>query len=118
MDDSPEVDAYLAGFEPPVREVLERVRRAVRAGMPGGTEAVRYGMPAVMLDGRYGLHFAGWKQHVGLYPVPVFDGPLEEEVGPYRSGKDGVRLPYRPGVPYPLVTRIAEAITARRAAAG
>ncbi|MER5965423.1 DUF1801 domain-containing protein [Streptomyces sp. NPDC002057] len=114
MSDSSEVDAYLDGFEPQTRTVLEQVRQAVRAGMPDGVETVRYGMPAVMLDGRYGLHFAGWKHHVGLYPVPVFDGGLEEEVRPYRSGKDGVRLPYDQEIPLALITRIAAAIAARR----
>ncbi|MER5886103.1 DUF1801 domain-containing protein [Streptomyces sp. NPDC001941] len=116
MSGSAEVDAYINGFEPPVRAVLEQVRAAVRNGMPGSTETVRYGMPAVMLDDRYGLHFAGWKRHVGLYPVPVLDGPLEDAVRAYRSGKGGVRFPYDPEVPFALITRIAAAITERERA--
>jgi len=111
------VDEYLASFPPDVREVLERVRAAIHAGVPGGEEKVRYGMGAVMLGGRYAIHFAGWKHHVGLYPVPAFDDPLEQEVAPYRSKKDTVYFPYAKPVPYELITRMAEEISRLRAAA-
>ena len=84
------VDEYVASFPPDVRDVLEHVRAAIHAGVPDGEEKVRYGMGAVMLGGRYAIHFAGWKHHVGLYPVPTFDDPLEQEVAPYRSKKDTV----------------------------
>ena len=111
------VDEYLASFPPDVREVLERVRAAIHAGVPGGEEKVRYGMGAVMLGGRYAIHFAGWKHHVGLYPVPVFDDPLEREVAPYRSKKDTLNFPYAKPVPYELITRMSVEIARRRGAA-
>jgi uncharacterized protein YdhG (YjbR/CyaY superfamily) len=118
MTAAPEsVDEYVASFPPEVREVLERVRAAIHAGVPNGEEKVRYGMGAVMLGGRYAIHFAGWKHHVGLYPVPAFDDPLEQEVAPYRSKKDTVNFPYANPVPYDLITRIAEEIARRRDAA-
>ena len=110
------VDDYVASFPPDVREVLERVRAAIHAGVPDGAEKVRYGMAAVMLGGRYAIYFAGWKHHVGLYPVPGFDGELEAEVAPYRSKKDSVNFPYAKPVPYDLITRMAAEIVRRRAA--
>src|SRR6185436_14053982 len=76
------VDEYLATFPDDVRAVLERVRAAIHAGVPDGEERMRYGIAAVMLGGRYAIHFAGWKHHVGLYPVPRFDGALEDEIAP------------------------------------
>ncbi len=100
-----------------MREVLERVRAAIHAGVPGGEEKVRYGMAAVMLGGRYAIHFAGWKHHVGLYPVPAFDDPLEQEVAPYRSKKDTVNFPYAKPVPYDLITRMSAEIARLRGAA-
>ena len=47
-----------------------------------------------MLGGRYALHFAGWKKHIGLYPVPTLDEPLEGEIAPYRAEKDSVVFPH------------------------
>lgn len=110
------VDAYVASFPEPVRGILERARAAIRAGVPRAEETVRYDMAAFMLGGRYAIHFAGWKQHLGLYPVPEFDGPLEAEVAPYRSGKDSVRFRYRDPLPEELITRIAAEIGRMRAA--
>jgi uncharacterized protein YdhG (YjbR/CyaY superfamily) len=109
------VDDYIAGFPPNVAARLIRVRELLHAAMPDSSEQIRYGMPAVMLRHRYGLHYAGWKKHIGLYPVPVFDEPLEAEVSPYRSGKDSVNLPHNRPLPEDVITRIGESILARSA---
>ena len=108
------VEEYLAALPDRARAVLTEVRAAVLRGMPGATETIRYGMPAAMLGGRYGLHFAAWKQHAALYPVPPFDGDLEAEVAPLRSGKDAVHLRYDRPLPVELVERVAAAVAARR----
>ncbi|ROS27921.1 iron chaperone [Cellulomonas sp. PhB150] len=108
------VDEYIAGFEPDVQEILQNVRLAIHRGVPGADEKIRYGMAAVMLGGRYAIHIGGWKKHVGLYPVPRFEGALEEAIAPYRSEKDSVTFRYADEVPYDLIQRVAEAIAAQR----
>ena len=108
------VDAYIAQFPPDVQHRLEELRRVILEHFPGGEETVRYGMPAVMVGKRYGLHFAGWKRHVALYPVPVFEEPLEARVSPYRSGKDSVRFPHAKDVPYDLVGDVCDQLVADR----
>ena len=85
-------DEYIASFPEEVRPILGEVAAALRRALPGAEERIRYGMPAFMLTDRYALHFAGWKQHVGLYPVGRLDPDLEAEVGPYRAQKDTVKL--------------------------
>ncbi|WP_353827671.1 iron chaperone [Agromyces sp. SYSU T0242] len=109
------VDQYIASFPDDVAERLARVRRAILAEVPGAEERMRYGIAAVMLGGRYALHFAGWKRHIGIYPVPALPEPLESEVAPRRSGKDSVVLPHSEPLPDELVGRIAAAIVAARA---
>ena len=116
------VDAYLSGVEPAVAERLRRVRAEIVDAVAAATggppeEKIRYGMPAVMLGGRYALHYAGWKKHIGLYPVPVFDDPLESEVASHRAEKDSVVFPHTAELPYDLVGRIAAEIAAQRVAA-
>ena len=110
------IDDYLAAQPDEVRPILQRIREAIHAGLPGAEERVRYGMPAVMLDDRYALHFAGWKKHVGLYPVSPLPAELEAEVAPYRSAKDTVKLMYADPIPYDLVQRIAAELGAMRRA--
>ena len=62
------VDEYIAGFPAEVQPILFRVREAILSQVPNPEEKIRYGIAAIMLGGRYALHFAGWKKHVGLYP--------------------------------------------------
>lgn len=109
------IDAYIASFDDTaVAERLQRVREAIVAQVPDPEEKIRYGMPAIMLGGRYALHFAGWKKHIGLYPVPPLDGELEAEVAPFRTEKDSVVFPHRAPIPYELIGRIAAAIVTQR----
>ena len=113
------VDEYIAGFPPRVAERLQHIRTEIvdAVAAAGGTvpeEKIRYGMAAVMLGGRYALHFAGWKKHIGLYPVPVLPEPLESEIAPYRSEKDSVVFPHSKDVPYDLIGRVAREIADER----
>jgi uncharacterized protein YdhG (YjbR/CyaY superfamily) len=108
------IDEYVATFDGETREILGKVAAAMRRALPGAEERIRFGMPAFMFEGRrYGVHFAGWKTHVGIYPVARLDEPLEAEVATHRTGKDTVRFTYREGVPYELVERIVAALAER-----
>ena len=71
-------------------------------------------MPAVMLGGRYAIHYAGWKRHLGLYPVPVLNDELEQQLAPYRAAKDSVNFAYSSPVPYQLIERVVAAIVSLR----
>jgi uncharacterized protein YdhG (YjbR/CyaY superfamily) len=106
-------EEYLDGLPEDARAVVREVVRAVRRALPGTPERIRYGMPAFVLGGRYALHVAGWKQHVGLYPVARLAPGLEERLAPYRTHKDTVRFVYRDGVPYDLVEQVAAALAER-----
>ncbi|MWB97204.1 iron chaperone [Agromyces seonyuensis] len=101
------VDEYIAGFPPEVAGRLIAVRDAIHDVLPGSPEKLRYGMPAIEVRGRYWMHFAGWKHHIGLYPVPRAEGALEEEIAPWRSKTDTVELPYSKPLPLELVRDIA-----------
>lgn len=108
------VEEYIAGFPPDVAERLQRIRELIVAEVPPpAEEKMRYGIAAVMLGGRYALHYAGWKKHIGLYPVPVLDEPLESRVRPHRAEKDSVVFPHGAPMPYELIGEVARAVVAR-----
>jgi uncharacterized protein YdhG (YjbR/CyaY superfamily) len=107
------VDEYIASFPPEVQEVLQRVREAIRSAVPDGQEKIRYDIAAVMVDPTHAIHFAGWKKHVGVYPVPRLEGELEEQIAPYRAAKDSANFLYARPIPYDLIERVAAAVVAR-----
>ena len=113
------VDEYISGFPPEVAGRLQRIREIIVSAVAAGSDAepeerIRYGIAAVMLGGRYALHYAGWKKHIGLYPVPTLDEPLESRIAPFRAEKDSVVFPHAQPVPYELIGRVAQAIVALR----
>lgn len=109
-----DIDEYIAGFPEDVQAILTEIRARLHAVVPDAEERIRYGMPALMLGGRYAIHFAAWKKHVGLYPVPELSPALEERLAPLRSGADSVNLVYAKPIPYDLVEEVGAAIVALR----
>ena len=108
------VDEYIASFPDDTRAELARVRRAIHNAVPQSAEKISYGMATVTLDGKPLVYFAGWKRHVGVYPVPTGDAAFERAIGRYRAAKDTVRFPISAPVPVELVTTIARLCLARR----
>ena len=112
------VEQYLAGFEPEVAARLRAVRAVVvdevaRTLGREPEERLRYGIVGVMLDGRSAFHYAGWKHHIGLYPVPVLSDELEAEVAPLRAARDTVQLRHSRPLPLDLLRRITVEVVAR-----
>jgi len=110
------VDEYIAGFPADVQPILQSFRSTIHRVVPDSGEKISYKMPTVTMDGEALLYFAGWKQHIGMYPVPRFDGELEAEVAPYRAAKDTVRFPLKSSVPFDLVERVVGELVRRRQA--
>lgn len=103
------VDAYIASLPEAARPALAQVRAALRAAIPDGEEGIAYGIPVVRLDGRYLLYFAGFKGHVGVYPVTAgLRASLGPELEPRIANKATIRFPLGEPVPTDLVRRIAE----------
>ena len=63
------VDEYIAQQPAERQPVLQRVRRTIRKALPQAEEGISYQIPAYKLDGSPVLYFAGWKEHVSLYPA-------------------------------------------------
>jgi len=108
------IDDYIAGSPPEVQVVLEEVRRTIRNAAPAAEETIAYQMPTMSLDGRYLVHFAGWKHHVGLYSSPTTDEAFEQELARYRAASGTVRLPYEEPFRYDLVARLVGLLVEER----
>lgn len=106
------VEEYLAALPGDVQAVVRELRQRIHAALPTSTEKITYAIPTVLLDGHPLISYGAWKSHLGMYPVPVTDGELEQAVAPYRSTKDTLRFRYRDTIPMDLIIRV---VTARAA---
>jgi uncharacterized protein YdhG (YjbR/CyaY superfamily) len=107
------IDEYIASFPHDVRPVLQGVRDAVHAAVPGVTEGISYAIPVFRLEGSPLVQFGGWKRHVGMYPIRA-GTEFEEALEPYRSTKDTVKFPLDEPMPYELIRQVIAAMATER----
>ena len=99
-----DVDSYIAGFPKDVQERLQQIRMTIRKAAPKAVEAIKYQIPAFVLNGKNLIYFAGYKEHIGVYPVPRG----AEELAAYRTGKGTLRFPLDRPTPLRLLTRVVK----------
>lgn len=102
------VDRYVESFPQETKEILQKIRTTVKKELPSSvTEAISYGIPTFKLSGRYVIYFAGFKNHVSLYPIP--DGPVsfKKKISKYVAGKGTIKFPLDEKIPYELVGEVA-----------
>jgi uncharacterized protein YdhG (YjbR/CyaY superfamily) len=61
-------------------------------------------MPTFKLKGSNLVHFAAFKNHVGLFPPAPKE--FKKEVSPYEGPRGNLRFPIDKQIPYDLVARI------------
>ena len=104
------VRAYMASLPPGVRRTLKQLREVIREVAPGVTDGFSYGIPAYRLDGRTFLWYAGWKNHVSLYPIT--DAIRRKHAAALKgleTAKGTVRFPLSEPLPLPLIERLVKA---------
>src|SRR5690242_18955870 len=110
-----DIDAYLAALPTDSSAVVAEIRRRIHAvAPPDAVEEIAYQMPTIKLDGKNLLHYAGWRQHVSLYPIPAADEALRAEMARYADGKGTLKFPLREPIPYELIERVAAALVEER----
>jgi uncharacterized protein YdhG (YjbR/CyaY superfamily) len=102
------IDEYIAGFPPETQEVLQEVRALIAQTAPEATESISYAIPTFDLNGKHLVHFAGFKKHLGFYPVPSGMEAFKEELAPYKQGKGSAQFPLGQPMPLDLIRRIVE----------
>jgi uncharacterized protein YdhG (YjbR/CyaY superfamily) len=102
------IDEYIAGFPDETRELLEEMRTLIRSVAPDATETISYAIPTFDLNGEHLVHFAGFKKHIGFYPVPSGIEAFKDELAPYKSGKGSAQFPLGKPLPVNLIRRIVE----------
>jgi uncharacterized protein YdhG (YjbR/CyaY superfamily) len=104
------VDEYIASQPEAVRELLERVRSAIRGALPLAEEVISYQIPAYKLEGSTVIYFSGWKQHYSLYPANrQLIAAFRDDLAPYEHNDKGtLRFPLAMPVPVKLIARLAK----------
>jgi len=101
------IDDYIARFPGDVQVALEKVRLTIRKAAPKAEEIISYQIPAFKYYGNL-VYFAGWKKHIGFYPVSSAIKAFEKELSVYDGAKGTVKFPLGEPMPLGLISRIVK----------
>lgn len=102
-----EIDNYINCFPEEIQQRLYQIRDTIRQAAPEATEKISYMMPTFFLNGNL-VHFAGYKNHIGLYPAPSGIEAFQKELSIYKNAKGSVRFPHDQPLPLGLVSEIVK----------
>jgi len=100
------VELYISKFDEPAKGMLNELRNIFFELFPDIEERISYNMPSYRNE-KYTLYFAGYKNHIGFYPIGR-GTKLEGELGPYRAknAKDTLHFPYENPLPKELIKKV------------
>ena len=101
------IDEYIATFPEETQKILEEVRATIKAIAPEAEEKISYQIPTFFLKGNL-IHFAAFKNHIGLYPTPSGTEAFKRELSIYQGAKGSVRLPIDEPMPLKLISKIVK----------
>lgn len=99
------IDEYIALFDKAQQVLLNDLRLLIQQTAPDATETINYKMPTFRLNGNL-IHFALFKNHLGIYPGPEAILHFESELGPFKTSKGAIQLPLDRPLPTALLERI------------
>ena len=102
------IDEYIAACPPESQDYLRQIRKLIRALVPDAKERISYQMAAFERNGKNLIHFAGWKKHVSLYPVPAGSEAFERQIAKYAGGKGTLKFPLDEPLPLKLIERVVK----------
>ena len=107
MKKAKNIDEYISRFPEDVQTVLEKVRTTIQKAAPKAEEIISYQMPAFRYYGNL-VYFAGWKTHIGFYPVSSAVKAFEKELSVYNGAKGSIKFPLDKPMPLSLISRMVK----------
>lgn len=101
------VDEYITGFPSKTQSLLMQLRETIKTTAPNAEEMISYGIAGYKYHGML-VYFAGYTNHVSIYPAPRTAAEFRKELTAYKGGKGTVQFPLDKPLPLDLVKRIVK----------
>ncbi|MCA1949461.1 MAG: DUF1801 domain-containing protein [Treponema sp.] len=100
------IQDYIAQFPADIQNRLQTIRTLGHTIIPNAEEAIKYNMPTLMVNNKNVFHFAAFKHHIGIYPLPYTIEVLQKEISGYSQGKGSIQFPNEKPLPVELIKTI------------
>lgn len=101
-----QIDEYIAAQEETIRPRLTAIRDTIRAALPDAMEKISYQMPTYW-KGRNIIHFAAFKNHIGIYPGGEAPEVFADRLKEYKTSKGTIQIRHDQELPLELIREIA-----------
>jgi uncharacterized protein YdhG (YjbR/CyaY superfamily) len=102
------IDEYIAACPEQSQSYVRKIREVIRSVSPKAKEKISYQIACFELNGKNLVHFAGWKAHVSIYPVPAGTKEFTKEISKYTDGKGTIKFPLDKPLPLRLIRQIVK----------
>lgn len=102
-----DIDEYHDAQPAYLRQILEKLRHAIRQSAPMATETISYGMPAFRQNSIL-VYYALNKEHIGFYPTPDPIIHFKKELEKYKTSKGAIQFPIDKPLPLSLIKKIVK----------
>lgn len=104
---NPLIEAYIKRFPQDIQARHMRIREIFLSEVPDATEDIKYQMPTIIWYGNL-IHYAAFKNHIGIYPLPDVLVTLNEEIKGYKTGKGSIQFQNSEPLPEDLIRLIVK----------
>ncbi len=101
------IDEYISKQPENIQKLLYQVRDAIHASIPQAEERILWSMPTFWEKHNI-IHFAAFKNHMGLYPGAEAIEHFADRLTDYKSSKGAVQFKYKNPIPLELISEIAQ----------
>ena len=107
MKDYKNFEDYFSDFDTKIVEKLEQIRAEIKNEIPEVEECIKYAMPTFIFKKKNLIHFAAYKNHIGIYPGSEAIVVFEKELENYKTSKGAIQIPLSSKLPLELIKKIA-----------
>lgn len=100
------IDAYIQKQDETIQSRLNAIRNTIHAAIPDATEKISYQMPTYW-KGRNIIHFAAFKDHIGIYPGGEAPVVFADRLKDYKTSKGTIQIRHDQELPLDLIAEIA-----------
>jgi uncharacterized protein YdhG (YjbR/CyaY superfamily) len=102
-----QIRAYTSKLPAATRRRLKELADTIRKTAPGAVDAFSYSIPAFRYEGRILVWYAGWTNHLSMYPLNAADRTFAAQKG-FRTSKGTVQFPLDEPLPVSLIKRLVK----------
>ncbi|HRN69671.1 MAG TPA: DUF1801 domain-containing protein [Candidatus Woesebacteria bacterium] len=102
------IDEYIANFPEETQLILQKIRKIGHELISHAEETISYGIPTLKLNGKYVFYFAGYKEHISVYPILQVPEEFFKKIQPFIKGKGTLQFPLSKPIPFNLIKQFVK----------